>query len=283
MTSRLETHVAAPQVVQLQPAPALRPYIECYWMLDAPHGFDQFTQRLPADSRIELIFSFAEGLQRTAADGSDVCEVGARRYLLGTRRQGYTFQPDGAFCCAAVRFSPGGMAAFSPFPSMELNDIYADADCLWSRAALEALQDRLAMRTPQAQARLLDHALLALLKPPPHFDRVRYALDRIVGTASTLEVAALADEINLSQKHMERLFSRYVGLSPRFTMRIARFQRVLADGLNAADELSLSQLALDAGYYDQAHFSREFKLFAGVSPARFFAESNPFVEDIRTP
>jgi len=46
---------------------------------------------------------------------------------------------------------------------------------------------------------------------------------------------------------------------------------------------SLSQIALEAGYYDQAHFSREFKEFAGASPARFFGEMNPYVQSLNSP
>ena len=75
MKIAVQTPALSPQVVQFQPAFALRPYVECYWMLDAPYGFDAFAQRMPTDSRTELIFSFGAGMRRTAADDSDVCDV----------------------------------------------------------------------------------------------------------------------------------------------------------------------------------------------------------------
>lgn len=248
--------------------------------LDSGRGFDQPIQRMPADSRTDLIFSFGSAMQRTMPDGSELCDVTASRYVLGTRRQGYLFRPCGSIRYVAVRFRPGGLAAFARLPAAELSEIHLDADCLWNQQRLSRLQDRLAEATPIEQIRLLDQWLLSLLDPQVHLDRILYCMSRIGNASGTIDMARLADEISVSHKHMERLFARYVGVQPRDYARLARFQFALEVTVNSPAPYRLNQMALNAGYYDQAHFIRDFKLFTGTTPAKFFSESNPFVQDL---
>jgi len=222
------------------------------------------------------MFSLADGSRRSAADGSDVCDVQARSFVLGTRGQGYTFQQFGTARYATVRFRPGGLAAFVRVPLAELTGIYAPLECIWERAATVALEAQLAACDSHiAQAALLNRALLARLAPPDHLARMLHAVQQIERASNMPNMAMLAAETNLSQKHFERLFQRYVGFRPNLHARIVRFQRALGAGMRSAD--SLSMLAHRSGYYDQAHFTREFKHFAGLTPGEFFAFEHRFI------
>jgi len=102
-----------------------------------------------------------------------------------------------------------------------------------------------------------------------------HAVQQIERASNMPNMAMLAAETNLSQKHFERLFQRYVGFRPNLHARIVRFQRALGAGMRSAD--SLSMLAHRSGYYDQAHFTREFKHFAGLTPGEFFAFEHRFI------
>lgn len=261
------------------PAPALAPYVECYWMLSLPRGMTTLPpQAMPADGRVEVMFSFGEASRRWAADGSDTCEVSAHSYILGARGQGYHFDHAGPPRYVAIRFKPGGWSAFARLPADESADVYLSLDMLWGAPVARELEDRLeSAHTPQAAAFVLDSALLSRLAPPDHLTRLLYAVRQMQNGSIHLTIPDLADAVNVSQKHFERLFTRYIGFRPSYYARIARFQRVLYGVTMGGVSLSLGQLALSAGYYDQAHFTKDFKRFSGLSPREFFASSHGFV------
>jgi AraC-like DNA-binding protein len=237
---------------------------------------------MPADGRVELMFSFAGGSQRTDVEGGDLCHITAHSFILGARGQGYLLEHVAAPVYVVARFKPGGFAAFARLPVAELTDVYVELDCLWDTPAVRRLEERLyAAPSPEAQVAMLETALLGRLAPPDHLDALLYAVRRLEAAPSALAIPALAGEINLSQKHMERLFARYIGFRPSLFARVARFQAALYTAV-VRPGLTLSQLALDAGYYDQAHFTRDFRAFAGAAPLQFLSASHDFVQ-ISTP
>jgi AraC-like DNA-binding protein len=267
-----------PVFAQLPVSAQLLPYIECYWKIDAPYA-GQVLQRLPADGRIDLIFSLADGSQRRTLDGAIDCTVQSRSYCLGAREKGFLFEQLGASRYIAVRFKPGGLAAFTRTPVHDLSNIFVESDCLWRGEAVRQLVETLdAAPSFTAQAALLDAHLAALLNAPPHLDRILYAVERLNSVDAPISLQRLAEDLNFSQKHTERLFSRYVGLRPNLYLRIARFHAAIAArGTITPARPRLSHLAVGAGFFDQAHFTREFKQFSGATPRQFFAENNIFV------
>src|SRR5262249_61599947 len=84
-----------------------------------------------------------------------------------------------------------------------------------------------------------------------------------------LRVARLRKESGLSKARLVAAFRAQIGVRPKLWARLVRFRRVL-DAL-AETEVRLADVALDAGYYDQAHMNAEFRELAGVSPTEFLA------------
>lgn len=273
----------SPRFARFQPAPVLALYVECYWMLQLPIGQALPLQRMPADGRIEIMFNFGAGSRRMAADGSDLCVVDSACFVLGARGQGYTLEHSGAPRYIAIRFKPGGLSAFARVPLAELTDIYLDLDNLWDGRMVREITDQLeAAATPKAQALILNAVLLARLHPPDHLPRLLYAVNQLQTPQFEMTMPMLADEISVSQKHFERLFARYIGFRPSLFARIVRFQQAMYSAMTQPKALTLGQLALAAGYYDQAHFTKDFKHFSGITPNSFFGTTHQFVR-ITTP
>jgi AraC-like DNA-binding protein len=88
-----------------------------------------------------------------------------------------------------------------------------------------------------------------------------------------VRVEAIAREVGWSRRHLSARFRDGVGVTPKEAARILRFRRVI-ERLRAGAREPLGDIALDAGYYDQAHMNRDFRELAGCSPGRF-----PFVQD----
>jgi AraC-like DNA-binding protein len=116
-------------------------------------------------------------------------------------------------------------------------------------------------------ARRLD----AALPPPPG---VAWAWGRLRDTHGALPVGALAAELGWSRRHLAAQFREQVGLPPKLLARILRFDRVIAR-LRHADPERWAEIAYDCGYYDQAHFNRDFRAFAGSTPGAFLASKMP--------
>jgi transcriptional regulator GlxA family with amidase domain len=92
----------------------------------------------------------------------------------------------------------------------------------------------------------------------------------VVQTGGRLQVGDLADEVGWSRRHLIARFRLQVGVPPKMLSRIVRFGGLLRR-LDAPARPGLSQLATEAGYYDQAHMNRDFREFTGTTPTDFAA------------
>jgi transcriptional regulator GlxA family with amidase domain len=113
---------------------------------------------------------------------------------------------------------------------------------------------------------------VAAARPPA--PELEEAWRRLVATAGAVSVSELAREAGWSRRHFTARFTRAAGLSPKTFARVLRFRRASAL-LAAAGGPSLCEIALDCGYYDQAHLNRDFRAFAGCSPTELMARRLP--------
>jgi AraC-like DNA-binding protein len=126
-----------------------------------------------------------------------------------------------------------------------------------------------------ARFALLERAIATrVLDAPPAAPELEWAWRRLVETGGGVPVGALAQELGRSRRHLAASFREQVGLPPKALARLLRFERAVERLRGGAD---LAELALDCGYYDQAHFNRDFRQFAGCTPTEYLVTS---VQDI---
>lgn len=112
---------------------------------------------------------------------------------------------------------------------------------------------------------------------PAEIDRAWHLLTRSGGRTT---IGSLAVEVGWTRQHLTRRFSTELGLTPKTAARVVRFDRARKALQTSGRALSMAQVALDCGFYDQAHLIREFADFAGCPPARWLAsEQVPSVQD----
>jgi AraC-like DNA-binding protein len=97
---------------------------------------------------------------------------------------------------------------------------------------------------------------------------------RIVETNGSIDIGRIVQEVGWSQRHLITRFRDDIGLSPKTMARVMRFGRA-ARLLRLNPHPELSAIALDCGYYDQSHFTRDFRAFAGVTPGELIASVLP--------
>jgi AraC-like DNA-binding protein len=104
----------------------------------------------------------------------------------------------------------------------------------------------------------------------PNDGRLRlsgWIVGRVLETAGHLRIEQLADETGYSTRYISKVFNDNIGLNPKLFCRIVRFQKsldiILNDGLS-----SFCDIACELGYFDQSHFSKEFREFTTISPSQ---------------
>ena len=143
---------------------------------------------------------------------------------------------------------------------------------------LGSLPDRLRELPWSERFALLDDVLAARavepVVPPPELGE---AWRRMRGADGRVRVTDLAGEVGWSRRHLGERFRAELGLAPKQAARILRFER--ACRLLRQGRTDLAGLAVECGYYDQAHLTNEWRALAGCTPGTWIAEELPFLQD----
>jgi AraC-like DNA-binding protein len=189
--------------------------------------------------------------------------------IAGPRSEFLVLDTPRPFSVIAVHFRPGGGFPFFGVPSCELHNRNVTLDMVWGGYGA-TVSDRLwESNTPEQRFRILEEALLARARGS--WDRhpaVQYALGLFDGSNGGRRVSDVVQRIGLSSRRFVELFRCEVGFSPKAFCRIRRFNEALrrVDGLI---DVNWADVAVSCGYFDQAHFNHDFRLFAGLSPSNY--------------
>jgi AraC-like DNA-binding protein len=183
----------------------------------------------------------------------------------GARAAPYVRDVSQPACSVGVQLRPGVVDLLLGAPARELAGRHTLLDDVWGQPAAE-LRERLALAPgPTERLDLLEAALLARL---PRVRGVHPAIAHALARFATSDdVAAVVDDVGYSHRRFIAVFRDAVGLTPKLYCRVQRLQRAIA----RIGSRSLAEVAVGAGYSDQAHLSREFRDLAGVSPGEYRA------------
>lgn len=184
--------------------------------------------------------------------------------------------------CVSLRM--GAAAAVLGVPAGELTDRGVALDELWGRAAIE-LHERVLAAPAHARVAVVERSLRerttrAEPPSPATFEAIRL----IVASGGRIRVRELAFELGVSERRVQQLFHEHIGLSPKEICRLARFRDVLARSRRERAR-GWTELALEFGFYDQAHLANEVRAFTGLTPGElarrgdfgFFQDDRPAV------
>jgi len=182
---------------------------------------------------------------------------------------------------AGVAFRPGGMAMFTGTPAHETSDTDVPLEILWGRCRTADLRDQLLeARSIEAQLDVIELALRRRLRPGGPHPAVGFALKAFDRVPATVNIGAVTDAIGMSAKRFIERFKIEVGVTPKRYCRIRRFQAVVARA-HRGQLIDWPQVALDCGYFDQAHFIHEFRSFSGLTPTAYQASRTPHQNHVK--
>ena len=248
-----------------RPAAALRPYLECLWIVsDSRARKHRGPDRVVPDGCPELIVHLADPFSRRL--GTRWVKQ-PRAFLAGTLTRPWLLRAGARVLTLGLRFRPGALTAVFPVSMATMADREVPLPALAGVGAAKALLAALrpgpgeARRFAAAEAWLADR----LRERPARQAQARAAVRLVLEARGSLRMTALARTLGWSPRRLERLFLRDLGIQPKLYARIVRLNAVLAT-LDEGERAGLVDLALDAGYFDQAHLLRDFRILAGRRP-----------------
>jgi AraC-like DNA-binding protein len=260
-----------------KPSPPLRPFIENLWYHEGVTT-EHALERLLPDGAIELIFDLTDS-PKIWYDSEAPRRVRTVRgsWLSGQHRRSIVIESAKDSCMIGARFRPGGLHPFFPMPVAEVNDAVEEGELLWGRVTRELRERLLEADSVDERFRVLDRELLAWSRGNLEIDAtLAFVLERLSKVPGESSIRTLADDVGLTQKRLVRAFEEKVGLKPKTLSRVLRFQTVLKR-LESESRVSWSFVAQEAGYYDQAHFIREFEALSGLRPSQYLVEKGDFL------
>ena len=246
---------------EIPPAAPLAPFVEALWTLESDdHGAGP-PQRVVPDGHAELVLNFAEPFDY--CDDAGLWHRQPRLFFAGQIRGPLLLRARGPAHILGIRFTPHGAAAMLRAPMHEFAGRFTPIDD-FSPPLHRALQQALDSRDP---IRAVEGTLLRVAH---HTDpAIAAAVDQMTASHGAVNLSSLANDLNMSSRQFERRFHTAVGLAPKTFCSLRRFLevfRVIGD-----DAPRWVDTALACGYYDQAHLIRDFKRFAGETPAALLA------------
>lgn len=247
-------HAPGPGVfhhARIAPSPLLAGVVQHFWIVrwDLRGSEPQLRETLPHPN-VHVVFE--QG--RTRIQG-----IHSGRFTRVLEGQGSVF---------GVKFRPGG---FRPFlrrsvsglrdGSLALEEVFADS------ADVET--ELLALQRDEEQVAIAERFLAARLPPDdPDVARVADIVDTIAVDRDITTVEQAMERWNLGKRTLQRLFNDYVGIGPKWVINRYRLHEAL-DRVDEGAAVDWTQLALELGYFDQAHFIRDFKALVGRSPGEY--------------
>lgn len=197
-----------------------------------------------------------------------VVEQGQAR-IYGVQRGRFVRQLQGLDQVFGVKFKAGGFYPFYGHAVSELLNQSVDVtDCFGPRGAELTGQVLAAADFAAMCAAAESFLLLRLPAADAQVARIGRMLERIAQDTSIVSVDDVIAMSGLNKRGLQRLFQRYVGVGPKWVIQRYRLHEAIAQ-VQAGKMLSWTELALELGYFDQAHFVRDFRQLVGMAPGEY--------------
>lgn len=246
----------------IPPDAALAPFVEYHWLLrwDA-RGRDPHRQRVLTRPTVHMTFTNYLTSGRT------------RARIVGVVKDAFVEEIPDEGRVVGVAFLPGGFRPFLGAPvstvtgqELAVEDVFGLEGSALAAGIFETACDK------DAVARLERFLLARAPEPDPSGLRAAEIVRRIAADPALVRVDGVARDAGLSPRALQRLFSEYIGVGPKWVIR--RYRMLDAAGRAAAGTgIDWAELAAELGFADQAHFTRAFTAAVGTPPARYAREA----------
>lgn len=255
-------------LLRYRPSFPLSAAVDCIWLSRREEIFSNLEHMLPSGTAQLVIALHDEPIAWMPPVHNAEWQFWKRGVVHGPQTRYYVAGPKPPGTVLGVSFRPGMAGAILGIPISEIRDAHVPLDALWGSRAVELSDQLLSAATTSQALCVLERALIARIhRPLLIHPAVALALRSSEFDDEPVRIHEIRRQTGYSSRHFIELFRSAVGLTPKHYCRLRRFSSVLSQ--LADRQTRLAQVALSAGYADQAHLCREFRDLAGISPSAY--------------
>lgn len=259
------------QVNSYCPSAQLKPFIDNYMFVDIAwqdlHQMSPLWRLIPF-GQVSALFIYGDRHQYSTSGSTTGMQTTLDTFLVGQLTRPLWLKFSGHTRLAKIQFKTGGIQQFMTSPLADFTDQASiGLDIFWA-ADPGLLNEQLYSASDDAVRCTLLNTFFEkrLLPVNAQTVYVDYTLNQLQRSGGNLKVAELERPLGISARQLERVFRRRVGLSPKDIGKFMRLNTALHALENDPDR-QLSALGYELGYFDPAHFSKDFKQFTGLNPS----------------
>lgn len=259
-----------------EPSAELSKQVKTYWSLDAGADETNGRERIFPDGCIEIIFNHGDRFRKF--DSETDSHIQPLAFIHGQLKTYFELEPTGNVGIFSARLHPAGLQPFINFDVDSFTGATLTITDVWGEDGTKLEAKMLQCKNYQERIALLEKFLLEK-RDNLKIDNapVEYCVDAIIESTGAISVDAVSENLGMSKRQLERRFTAAVGINPKLFARITRFQNVL-QLIENKEFKNFTTTAYDGGFYDQAHFIKDFKDFTGLNPKQYFDENLEMVK-----
>lgn len=254
-----------------EPNIELTEFVKRYWTLDGEKENIPLKNTIVPDGTMKLIFHYGDTYKHHSQNGE--ITILPKCFLIGQLTNPYVIEPVGVTGSFVVQFYPNGFLPFTSIPIKEMENTAVPLDILFGEDGIKLGNQILNANSTSERIQIVEVFLFKQLADRKNIDNiVKSTIETIFNRNGQFSVNEFSENNNINRRQLARKFSSAIGLSPKQLAKTIRIQTTLKVLLNE-EITSLTDLAYENEYFDQAHFIKEFKEFTGLTPKEFFGES----------
>jgi len=259
--------------------PDLAPYVQLVWMMESENEDDtSFKEQIMPDGIVEFVTHYGDPWITTIA--GEKGKVQPESFVISQMRKYINIESNGTTGLISVRFYPWGGYHFFSEPVSNFLDGTISSQKVWPDHYDNLIKEVRNAQTHEARSVMVQQFLLARLEENHKNDnQLDKAVKLIRESKGQLSIEEIGHRTSHSKKQLERKFVPTIGTAPKTFARISRFLNI-CHHLEEHKTKTLTELTYECGYYDQAHFIKEFREFSGFTPKEFFARNNVAFADL---
>ena len=254
-----------------EPSTDLKAIVKCYWTLDLPAQKDVQRQLILPDGCIEMCFILGDDIKRYTSGDEYILQP--RQMVLGQITEPYYIEPTGVVKTFAIKFYPYGFTNFSKISINELANKETTLALLFGKKTAGLLGQKIhEANSTDERTQIIEDFLIKGLTDKATIDSlVKRTVDMLFITKGSKPIKSILQNDLAKRRQLERNFIKQIGISPKQLGKVIRLQASLQMLLDQKPA-TLTEIAYESEFYDQAHFTKDFKEFTGVTPKDFLSD-----------
>lgn len=241
------------------------------------HSIDRF---LP-DGNVNIVIDLTD-YPKFIYDNETLKEIQTCRHVWfsGIRNRYITIPSGRESEMFVINFHKGRSYPFVQMPLNELTDSVVDGDLVLTSEIMNLREMILASTLIPQKFIIVENYLVKKFRSKLIVNPfIEFAVNKIIACSNQMSIEEISNKVGYSQKHLIKLFKDNVGLTPKGFLKIIRFQKTIEE-IATTKEINWAGIAYESGYYDQAHFINDFKLFSGFTPQEYLSKQSDYLNYI---